>query len=716
MNIFSKIKDYLNKNLPVGLGLLAIVVNLVIEMLSRHSFFAGFVFMFTHPLRFIYGALVIGFTLSLALLFKRRVFSLTFITGIWLVMGVTNCIVRVFRHTPFTAQDFRLIPYAYQVAPVYLSFFQMILIVLGAVLFIAFLIWWYMKAPKLSEEINRFRVLIVILTLWLITFTFTKVGVSTGILASNFGNIGNAYNDYGFAYCFSSSLLNSGIDKPSGYSDEKIEEILRKIEELESASLEASTADNITDNANSSGTDSAIDKSEQEGETSAEAASLEENVSSAESNEDTTEASANVAVRPNIIFLQLESLFDPEILKDVTFSETVLPNIQALKKEYTTGLFSVPSFGAGTANTEFEVISGMNLNDFGPGEYPYKTVLVDNVCESICFDLKRLGYATNAIHDNDGTFYDRYLVFPHLGFDTFTSLEYMENLEYNLCGWADDSVLTEEILEILASTDKPDFVYAISVQGHGDYPEDYEIKEGDITAEGELIEEYKLPFTYYINQAHEMDEFVGELTEALSKLSEPTVLVFYGDHFPAFDIEDEDLLDGNIYTTRYVMWDNFGLAKQDEDIESFQLSSMVLDRLYMEGGAISKYHKTFRNADEQEYLDGLKILEYDLLYGDRQVYEGVLPYAATNLKMGHKKITVRSISANEDYALVKGKNFTEYSKVTVNNDIVECEFLDSENLLLPGVKLEDGDQIAVVQSGKDGITLSSTSLYIYRFK
>ena len=45
---------------------------------------------------------------------------------------------------------------------------------------------------------------------------------------------------------------------------------------------------------------------------------------------------------------------------------------------YSSGYFKVPSVGAGTANTEFEVLTGMSMRFFGPGEYPYKTYVKEN--------------------------------------------------------------------------------------------------------------------------------------------------------------------------------------------------------------------------------------------------------------------------------------------------------------------------------------------------
>ena len=87
-------------------------------------------------------------------------------------------------------------------------------------------------------------------------------------------------------------------------------------------------------------------------------------------------------------------------------------------------------------NSEFEVLTGMNIDDFGIGEYPYKTIVKETACESLAYDLKPYGYQAFAIHNNTGDFYDRNLVYPNLGFDTFTSVEYMWPDNYTPMGWA----------------------------------------------------------------------------------------------------------------------------------------------------------------------------------------------------------------------------------------------------------------------------------------
>lgn len=112
----------------------------------------------------------------------------------------------------------------------------------------------------------------------------------------------------------------------------------------------------------------------------------------------------------------------------------------------------------------------MSLKWFGAGEYPYETVLQKTTCETICYNLASHGYTSHAVHNYKGNFYDRSNVFSHLGFNTFTPIEYMNGIKTNALGWAKDTVLTRYVMSALKSTEGPDFVYCITVQGHGKYP------------------------------------------------------------------------------------------------------------------------------------------------------------------------------------------------------------------------------------------------------
>ena len=176
----------------------------------------------------------------------------------------------------------------------------------------------------------------------------------------------------------------------------------------------------------------------------------------------------------------------------------------------------MPVVGAGTANTEFEVLTGMSSRFFGPGEYPFQTCLKDQTVESVAYDLKENGYATHAIHNHRAAFYSRNEVYPNLGFDDFTALEYMPAVEKTPTNWAKDGVLKDQILQALDVTeDQADLVFTVSVQGHGKYPMEPELEDPAVTVEVCPDEAYRWALEYYVNQIHEMDAFVGELIQEL---------------------------------------------------------------------------------------------------------------------------------------------------------------------------------------------------------
>ena len=275
----------------------------------------------------------------------------------------------------------------------------------------------------------------------------------------------------------------------------------------------------------------------------------------------------------NIIVIMNESFADLSVLGDVSVSEEVLPFTNSLTENTVKGNLYVSIHGGGTANSEFEVLTGMNLRFFGTGEYPYKTILKKTDCESIASDLSAIGYGTHVVHNNGGNFYSRANAFSQFGFDTFTSKELMNIQEYTPLGsWPTDDILISETEKALDSTpDQSDFVYTITVQGHGSYPEEKIIENPEITVSGAETEEKNNQWEYYVNMLHEVDKFIENLTTALDERGENTIVVFFGDHLPSLGLEESDLASGNTFLTRYATWNNFGLAKEDADLAAYEL-------------------------------------------------------------------------------------------------------------------------------------------------
>ena len=121
-----------------------------------------------------------------------------------------------------------------------------------------------------------------------------------------------------------------------------------------------------------------------------------------------------------------------------------------------------------------------------------------------------------------------------------------------------------------------------------------------------------------------MDQFIKDLTDMLSQREEKTILVLYGDHLPALQFDEDTLLSHDMYKTEYLIWDNFGLEKDDGSLKAYQLTSHVLGKLNITDGIINRFHQTCQQ--ESTYLTDLRKLQYDALYGEHYLTGGQPAY------------------------------------------------------------------------------------------
>ena len=535
----------------------------------------------------------------------------------------------------------------------YLSPGLVVAVLVGLGVLLLFFIWMFRKGWKFQGKMRYW------LNIPLIFALTSKLAIDNRLLSTYFGNIAYAYQDYGYPYCLAVTIFDTGINEPNGYSKALMEDIVNSEGEIK----------------------------------------------------ETKKKNTDV----NILFLQLETFIDPTEVNFLSFSEDPIPNFRKLSEEYSSGYYKVPAVGAGTANTEFESITGMSLHYFGAGEYPYKTILKETTCESAAYDLKKLGYSTHAIHNNEANFYGRRTVFSRLGFDTFTSEEYMPDIsDTTPMGWVKDHILTDEIFKAMESTEGPDYVYTISVQGHGDYPTEPVLSDPEIKVTGAESEEKNNAWEYYVNQLHEMDQFVKELTDRLSELDERVVLVMYGDHLPTMDLKVEDMKNRYLFQTKYVMWSNFDMKKKDKNIAAYQMAAEVFNRLGIHEGTVFNYHQT-RKGSRNYQLD-LQALQYDILYGKQYVYGGENPFEATKMQLGIYPATLERLESigNGSY-YVYGTNFTAASRLEINKELQETQYISPTQLLVQNVELADGDQVSVATQSNSSTkkVLSRTDYLTY---
>ena len=372
----------------IFLPVLALLLSLVVELGNRGlSPVRLFKFIVHSPVAFLFGWLVILTTLVFSELFKRRRAVLCTVTLLWLTLGVVEFMVIKERTQPFCSVDILMIKDGFSLITIYYSWTKIILIFSSAFAAICAIIMMFARMKR-RRHYNLPMSLAVFVGFVLMSFMVAALGVRGEVLPRRFDSLVDAYDEYGFVTCFTFTFGQQGISRPDEYSPETVAEVL-------------------TDIAPESG---------------------DEYVYPHFSEND------NLA-HPNIVFVQLESFFDVNTVVDSAYSADPTPWFNRLCSRFPSGTLYVPTVGGGTANTEFEVLTGLNRDAFGAGETPYNTILQQTTCESVCYDLKDYGYTATAMHNNTATFFSRNTVYPNLGFDRFVPLEYMQNVKYTPIGW-----------------------------------------------------------------------------------------------------------------------------------------------------------------------------------------------------------------------------------------------------------------------------------------
>lgn len=366
--------------------------------------------------------------------------------------------------------------------------------------------------------------------------------------------------------------------------------------------------------------------------------------------------------KPNIIFVMNEAFWDVSELEDYgyAFDEPVTPNLQRLRNEAAYGKAYSPSFGGGTCDVEFEALTGFSVNFLPSGCKPYQQHVTKPML-SMASWLKDSGYSTLAIHDYYAKYWSRNTAYPNLGFDEFISLEDFENPEkkrsyYWKGGLVSDAEMARRIIEEWENRDEtqPIFMHAVTMQNHtsynaANYPADELVQ---ITEHPAGVSEQTLgalqDFATGVQQA---DEMLGMLTDYFSTVDEPTIIVFWGDHYNPIGsgyevytaggyVQEAASDDPALHQTPLLIWSNY----HNEPVElgtvaAYEISPVVLDLYNLEMPAfyqhlanqLSSYRSytlgvTVQPDDtttEDEMTDEQKVwannhwlLQYDLMFGE----------------------------------------------------------------------------------------------------
>ncbi|NMF54832.1 LTA synthase family protein [Collinsella sp. KGMB02528] len=310
--------------------------------------------------------------------------------------------------------------------------------------------------------------------------------------------------------------------------------------------------------------------------------------------------------KPTVIAVMNETFSDLSIYQNMHADYQGPTYFKSIDNCLSRGRLYVSAYGGGTANTEFEFLTGNSMAYLGSGVYPYTTYDLTDT-ENLAAQFKSLGYYTTAMHPNHGTNWNRENVYKDFGFDQFLTINDFQNAE-TLRGMVTDKATYDKILELLDTNSNPQFIFDVTMQNHSGYdtgliPYD---KQMNLNIDGE----YNSNVNEYVSLIQQSDEALKYFLNKLSKLDRKVVVVFWGDHQPFFPDtyndrwftnEDDATHQERLWQTSYIIWANYDVAgnsqtSQEEDLSSNYLSSELMKLIGAPLTDYQKAHLTLRQS------------------------------------------------------------------------------------------------------------------------
>ena len=280
----------------------------------------------------------------------------------------------------------------------------------------------------------------------------------------------------------------------------------------------------------------------------------------------------------NVIMVMNEAFSDLSDYEAFEFQEEPLPNLQAMRENphAITGHVVVPGFAGDTANTEFDVLTGIQANSLSQSATSAMRVINRNI-DSLFRVYGSNGYHTSFIHPGNNWFYNRENVYEWMGANETIFINQMIDPIYKGDWVTDDytaSVLEKHYFDTIMSGQNL-FCYVTTIQNHMSYTED-KYGEGYIFPEIELktdiSDKEESMLKVYLEGARDADAMLGRLNNYFAKCEEPVLLVFFGDHLPYLGDHQSGYVELGMnrenhwdqllsYETPYVIWVNDEAAK-----------------------------------------------------------------------------------------------------------------------------------------------------------
>ena len=334
----------------------------------------------------------------------------------------------------------------------------------------------------------------------------------------------------------------------------------------------------------------------------------------------TDQANFKDGVKPNVIEIMSESYADFRVFDELNIPDDVYAGLDEVAAKGVSGTAIAPTYASYTVRTEFELLFGLPVKSLNDPNMPQR-MLLERQQPTIPSYYKAQGYSTAYVHPFQGSFYNRRSIYSRFSFDTMI-FEDDFTVPVDLYGtYIDDNTVYNQIEQLITDTDEPLYLHATTMQNHQPY------NQGTGATE----------FDNYLQWVKHSSDGLADFIDRLSKLDEPTIVLFIGDHFPSLRGEDGIYAQlgitsencSTLYEQKYVMWNNFGLdmtkVQPQEEVSVFYLPYVMMQEVGMPKDSFTQsmmdempvtpiYSTNY--APGQERNEKLDTLTYDRILGD----------------------------------------------------------------------------------------------------
>ncbi|MBE6013628.1 MAG: LTA synthase family protein [Lachnospiraceae bacterium] len=473
---------------------------------------------------------VLIFSLLLFFISSNLVISFSITAFVMLLMGFVNRQKILLRNDPFLPWDISL---GFEVMGIAKSFgLKMILaVIFGILLYILFsaAVFILVKNKKLDVKIRLGGVFICILSAFFLNgslYKNQKINSSLAVIGNVYNQV-NTFNSKGFLYSFIYANNTNRISKPDGYNPDLV---IEKMNSFEKSGIEE--------------------------------------LKSAE--------------KPHIFMIMGEAFSEISLNPNFDFTGYTDPleNFKKIKEDSIYGQIVVPNLGGGTADTEFDSLTGLSSRHLRGAPFAYR--LVGNDFEAMPSVLSEIGYKSEALHPGYSWFYNRENVFKFFGFEKSVFLDDFNPETQNKGMYINEEVTIDKVIEMYEESinenpDTPYFGFCVTIQNHGPYNDKYQANT-NFSSSIPLSDSDINALSNYFEGLKDADIELMRLINYINESKEPIVLLYYGDHLPAFSQEvykafypeeyevnsKEDLT--RLYRTPFIIYQNKA-AKEISAIE-----------------------------------------------------------------------------------------------------------------------------------------------------